>query len=876
MILHRLLIQDFRGVVREEVDVPERGVLVIEGPNESGKTSLVDALEMLLNHKASSGRADVKAAKPVGRDVPVIVEAEFSVDGRRLVYRKEFNRGKKTVLEFPGSTAVALTGDDAHDHVTELLDKQVDRSLWSALRIAQDEPIRQVDAGKGLDSLRRALDSAAGGEDPTGDDSLIARVGEERNRYLTAAQGKPTGDLARSEERLAAAHTTVADARSRYSELDAAVAEHASASAAHEARTAALVTVQGEVDRLERAGHAAAELREESRTADAEVQRARVASDAATRAHDERVASISARDRAWDKARELDASVEQAQALMEPADARAREARQALEGAEEAVTRARARLDALRAADEAERRRSDLAALDALISKVRAVGEDLAEREADLAGVALPDGTPEKIRVADEELREAVVRSAASAPRVEVSGEGPLTVGDEQIEASGGWAREIVEDTVFEIGEVALTVVPAGDTDSVRRDEAAARARLGALLEEAGVDTASDAERRRRRADDVQAEIAALRRRRADLLGDDTPEDLDRRRRELADRIAAEPDGSGTEAPAPAPDSATEDDPVEAASEAERKLAGLRAADRTAASEAASHRTELATRTALTADAARAADEAEAALAAARESATDTELAAAVEESTSVLEVAQEAARSARDRLQEALADAPPELLENAKSSLASLAAEERDSAAVVATALGRVNWIGGQGRLDEVSSAERELEDAERENRALWRRARAADLLHRTLARRRSEAMRAYQEPFHRAVVDLGSLVYGRDFDVELDEDLTIRSRRIGSVTVDYDSLSGGAREQLSVIVRIACARLVGDDGVPVFLDDAMGYTDPTRRFSMGAVIAAAAATSQIIVLTCDRARFAGIGGARTHTMRRAVAEEE
>src|SRR5699024_12660038 len=75
-------------------------------------------------------------------------------------------------------------------------------------------------------------------------------------------------------------------------------------------------------------------LREESRTADAEVQRARVASDAATRAHDERVASISARDRAWDKARELDASVEQAQALMEPADARAREARQALEGAE--------------------------------------------------------------------------------------------------------------------------------------------------------------------------------------------------------------------------------------------------------------------------------------------------------------------------------------------------------------------------------------------------------------------------------------------------------------------------------------------------------------------------------------------------------------
>ena len=58
MILHRLTIEDFRGVVREEVDLPPRGVLVIEGPNESGKTSLMDALEMLLEHKADPNRAN--------------------------------------------------------------------------------------------------------------------------------------------------------------------------------------------------------------------------------------------------------------------------------------------------------------------------------------------------------------------------------------------------------------------------------------------------------------------------------------------------------------------------------------------------------------------------------------------------------------------------------------------------------------------------------------------------------------------------------------------------------------------------------------------------------------------------------------------------
>ena len=39
--------------------------------------------------------------------------------------------------------------------------------------------------------------------------------------------------------------------------------------------------------------------------------------------------------------------------------------------------------------------------------------------------------------------------------------------------------------------------------------------------------------------------------------------------------------------------------------------------------------------------------------------------------------------------LEDALADAPPDLLENARASLATLAAEERDSAAAVATATG-------------------------------------------------------------------------------------------------------------------------------------------------------------------------------------------
>lgn len=879
MILHRLMLEDFRGVIREEVEVPQRGVLVIEGPNESGKTSLMDALEMLLEHKASSGRADIKAASPVGRDVPVVVEAEFTIDDQRMRYRKEFVRGKRTSLEFPGSAHQAMSGDDAHDYVRDLLERKVDRSLWRALRIAQDEPIGQVDAAKGMDSLRRALDAAAGGEDPTGDDTLISRVAEERNRYLTARRGEPTGDLSRSEARATEARSALAEAKAGHAELDAAVEDHAAQASVHRAHTESLAAVEAETARLEAAGLIVAERQQVCSVADAEVDRAASEHDAALRGTRERAALVDEVERENRRVETLRTAAAEAGERLAPAADRAGKARASLEVAEVDLTRARARLDEARVASENAHRRRELARLEKLVGTLEEVGEQLTSVEAELAEVTVSDAAVERIRAADEALREAVLRSTATAPMVEIAGSGEVTVAGEARGAAPGWSQHIVEDTVFEVGTVSLTVIPAGDTDEVRREEATARERLEAVLAEIGVDTRVQADERARRTGALRAEVEALRRRRTDLLGEDTLDDLIGRRDALREQY---PDGSAPRDPDhdDQEDPAQGDsengpaavDPASAAGSAEKELAERRAEDRIAATEAETARTDHATRSALATEAESRLAERLVALEVARETITDLALSEVEERTRARVDEAREAARQARASLEEALADAPPELLENARASLLALRAEERDSAGAVATALGRVNAIGDQGRLGDVSAAERELDEAERENTALWRRARAADLLHRTLTARRSEALRAYQEPFHRAVVELGSLVYGRDFDVRLGDDLTILSRRIGDVTVDYDSLSGGAREQLAVIVRIACARLVGTEGVPVFLDDTMGYTDPTRRMTMGAVIAAAATTSQVIVLTCDRARFAGVGGARTHVMRRAA----
>ena len=74
------------------------------------------------------------------------------------------------------------------------------------------------------------------------------------------------------------------------------------------------------------------------------------------------------------------------------------------------------------------------------------------------------------------------------------------------------------------------------------------------------------------------------------------------------------------------------------------------------------------------------------------------------------------------------------------------------------------------------------------------------------------------------------------------------------------YESLSGGAKEQLGIVARLAGAALVAkEDGVPVVIDDALGFTDADRLAKMGAVFDAVGGDGQVIVLTCSPQRYAG-----------------
>jgi uncharacterized protein YhaN len=109
-----------------------------------------------------------------------------------------------------------------------------------------------------------------------------------------------------------------------------------------------------------------------------------------------------------------------------------------------------------------------------------------------------------------------------------------------------------------------------------------------------------------------------------------------------------------------------------------------------------------------------------------------------------------------------------------------------------------------------------------------------------------------------------LGRIVFGESFEVEIDSELKICSRTLAGRTVPYESLSGGAKEQLGIVARLAGAALVAkEDTVPVVIDDALGFTDAERLIKMGAVFTAVGGDGQVIVLTCSPQRYAGVVGA-------------
>ena len=195
MRIHRIRIQNVGGVSSREVTLADRGITLIAGQNESGKSTLFLALQALLDHPDDASHREIKALKPLHTGLTPEVEADLSIGPYRLTYTKSFAKGKAggTTLRIDQPIAESLTGREAHDRVSQIIDQNLDRALWDAMRITQGAALG-LPTLAGVRSLSAALDQAVG-NDIAGDreDNLLKRANQEFLRYWTAG-GKPNKD----------------------------------------------------------------------------------------------------------------------------------------------------------------------------------------------------------------------------------------------------------------------------------------------------------------------------------------------------------------------------------------------------------------------------------------------------------------------------------------------------------------------------------------------------------------------------------------------------------------------------------------------------------------------------------------------------------
>ena len=80
-----------------------------------------------------------------------------------------------------------------------------------------------------------------------------------------------------------------------------------------------------------------------------------------------------------------------------------------------------------------------------------------------------------------------------------------------------------------------------------------------------------------------------------------------------------------------------------------------------------------------------------------------------------------------------------------------------------------------------------------------------------------------------------------------------------------EFEALSGGAKEQVSILVRLALAEVLGEkEPLPVVLDDCLVNTDRERLGEMLRILYRASRKHQIIVFSCHDVDFERLGETR------------
>jgi DNA repair exonuclease SbcCD ATPase subunit len=872
----RLRVASYRGVAFAEVIFAPTGITLVQGPNEVGKTSLGEAIGLLFEFPDSSKHRDVEAIRPVHRDEGPEIELHAESGPYTFTYFKRFHKKPETRLTIRSPKPQNHTGREAHDRAEAILRETLDIDLWKALTIQQGDAIQQPALAKQT-SLSVALDKVAGGRpaDPR-EEGLFDRVREEYSRYYTGhgaerkelmesrkaqttAQAEITSieqeihDLEQDIDRAVALQRELGQLQRKEEELNKEVASHAASLEQIASLESALSAAQL---KLEAAGKAEQIARRDKETRQGLVDAVEKASKEHTRIEETTVMSLPALKHA-------DEELKKAQNAHIDSDRKRKEADV---------------LAALRRADfDYYNNKLHLEQLRERKERIDQARKNAEQAEEVLARNRVDKRALKKIQDAERALLTANAQLETAAPTVLLRGlaECLLSIDDSEIRLGKGEVRTIpVADrsrlTIPNTLDVEITA--GSSTEELSRKVEEVREGLDKACAAAGVKDPDEARKTFEERRDASRHVETKGQVEKDNLRDLTYEQLERKLNGLQKGV---PEYRARRVPEPAicPD----------LDSAKKERANAEAAQRKANSEWESAREAL--------DAARTVREGlntkyqevrvqldllgkelnhtQDNLEKARKGVPDDALDLNLAEAARAVVREEGSVGSAEASLKAKSPERVKTLAETAKGSLQTTQTRRSSAQTELTEVQTRLKIHGEEGLHEKLHMAQTHLERISHENESLFRRASVAKLLFESMREARDKARQAYVAPLKEKIEALGRLVFDDAFQVDINEDLQIASRTSKGVTVPFESLSGGTKEQLSLIFRLACSMIVAKDGgTPLILDDALGYTDPERLRLMGAVLAKAAKECQIIIFTCVPDRYGNIGEATVVAM--------
>ncbi len=233
MRITRLALSDVRRHRRFELR-PAPGLTIIRGPNESGKSTIQQAVELVLFRRATSASAEIAAVRSWDAPGDPTIELEFELDGRPGRLAKRFAGSRGTMrLELDG--VVDTDPGRVEKLVAESIGIPSEKFLRSTASVRHFE---MEDLDRDEKALRDRLQQSIGGGD-VGASRARQRLSD-RIASMRAAGAKNPGPLRRAQDDIALLTTQLHAGEAQLEQLSRDRATWAAA-------TVARVALEGEV-----------------------------------------------------------------------------------------------------------------------------------------------------------------------------------------------------------------------------------------------------------------------------------------------------------------------------------------------------------------------------------------------------------------------------------------------------------------------------------------------------------------------------------------------------------------------------------------------------------------------------------------------------